>query len=105
MKCVFIFSLSSGEPEVFTSKYSQTAILHAAPFRRVVKISSYLYVVPDTVGVSLNVHVGEGEGDHLCLYHGDGPHTLFVVGVGVGVVGGDDDTTLCGVPSTTTRVS
>ena len=32
----FLFSLSSDEPEVFLPKYSQTVILHAAHFRRVV---------------------------------------------------------------------
>ena len=34
----FLFSLVSDEPEVFLFRYSQTAILHAAHFRRVVKI-------------------------------------------------------------------
>ena len=35
--CVyFLFALFSDEPEVFISEYSQTAILHAAHFRRVV---------------------------------------------------------------------
>ena len=32
-----LFALFSKEPEVFLPKYSQTAILHAAHFRRVVK--------------------------------------------------------------------
>ena len=32
----FLFELFSNEPEVFLSEYSQTAILHAASFRRVV---------------------------------------------------------------------
>ena len=32
-----LFALFSEEPEVFLPKYSQTAILHAAHFRRVVK--------------------------------------------------------------------
>ena len=32
-----LFALFSDEPEVFLPKYSQTAILHAAHFRRVVK--------------------------------------------------------------------
>ena len=31
-----LFALFSDEPEVFLPKYSQTAILHAAHFRRVV---------------------------------------------------------------------
>ena len=33
----FLFALFSYEPEVFLPKYSQTAILHAAHFQRVVK--------------------------------------------------------------------
>ena len=33
---LFLFALFSDEPEVFLPKYSQTAILHAAHFRRVV---------------------------------------------------------------------
>ena len=33
----FLFALFSDEPEVFLPKYSQTAILHAAHFRRVLK--------------------------------------------------------------------
>ena len=32
----FLFALFSDEPEVFLPKYSQTAIRHAAHFRRVV---------------------------------------------------------------------
>ena len=32
----FLFALFCDEPEVFLPKYSQTAILHAAHFRRVV---------------------------------------------------------------------
>ena len=32
----FLFALSSDEPEVFLPKYSHTAILHDAHFRRVV---------------------------------------------------------------------
>ena len=35
---IFLFALFSDEPELFLSKYSQTAILHAHHFRRVVKI-------------------------------------------------------------------
>ena len=34
---VFLFLLVSDEPEVFLPKYSQTAIPHAAHFRRVVE--------------------------------------------------------------------
>ena len=34
---VFLFALFSGEPEVFLPKYSQTAILITAHFRRVVR--------------------------------------------------------------------
>ena len=34
--CSFYLHLFSEEPEVFLSKYSQTGILHAAHFRRVV---------------------------------------------------------------------
>ena len=37
----FLFAIFNDEPEVFLPKYSQTAILHAAHFRRVVK-SGYL---------------------------------------------------------------
>ena len=33
--CFFLFGLCSDEPEVFLPKYSQTAILYAAYFRRV----------------------------------------------------------------------
>ena len=33
---LFLFALFSDEPEVFIPKYSQTAILHAAHFRRIV---------------------------------------------------------------------
>ena len=33
----FLFALFSDEPEVFLPKYSQTAIFHAAHFRKVVK--------------------------------------------------------------------
>ena len=33
----FLFALFSDEPEVFLPKYSQTEILHAAHFRRVLK--------------------------------------------------------------------
>ena len=36
----FVFTLFSEEPEVFLPKYSQTAILHAAHFRRVVNLES-----------------------------------------------------------------
>ena len=36
----FQFALFSDKPEVFLPKYSQTAILHAAHFRRVVKLDS-----------------------------------------------------------------
>ena len=32
----FLLALISDEPEIFLPKYSQTAILHAADFRRVV---------------------------------------------------------------------
>ena len=32
----FLFALFSDEPELFLPKYSQTAILHAAHFQRVV---------------------------------------------------------------------
>ena len=32
----FLFALFTDEPEVFLPKYSQTAILHAAHFRRVI---------------------------------------------------------------------
>ena len=35
--CFSYFALFSDEPEVFFPKYSQTAILHAAHFQRVVK--------------------------------------------------------------------
>ena len=38
---VFCSICTSGEPEVFLPKYSQTAILHAAHFRRVVDPVSY----------------------------------------------------------------
>ena len=34
--CFFLFVLVSEEPEVFLPKYSQTALLHDAHFRRVV---------------------------------------------------------------------
>ena len=33
---IFLFALVSDEPEVFLPKYSQTVILHAAHFRRIV---------------------------------------------------------------------
>ena len=36
--CFFLLAIVSDEPEVFLPKYSQTAILHAAHFRRVVKL-------------------------------------------------------------------
>ena len=36
--CVFLFALFSDEPEAFLPKSSQTVILHAAHFRRVVKV-------------------------------------------------------------------
>ena len=36
---IFLFALVSDEPEVFLPEYSQSAILHAAHFQRVVKIS------------------------------------------------------------------
>ena len=35
--CFFLFATGSEEPEVFLPKYFQTAIRHAAHFRRVVK--------------------------------------------------------------------
>ena len=38
----FLFALFSDEPELFLPKYSQTAILHAAHFRRVVNSNTYL---------------------------------------------------------------
>ena len=42
----FLFALFSDEPEVFLPKYSQTAILHGAHFRRVLsKIRARLGVV------------------------------------------------------------
>ena len=41
----FLFALFSDEPEVFLPKYSQTAILHAAHFRRVVKHRTTLIVI------------------------------------------------------------
>ena len=37
----FLFAPVNGKPEVFLPKYSQTAILHAAHFRRVVKHGQY----------------------------------------------------------------
>ena len=37
LMCFFLFAVSSDKPEVFHPKYSQTAILLAAHFRRVVK--------------------------------------------------------------------
>ena len=37
LELFFLFALVSDEPEVFLPKYSQTPILHAAHFRRVVK--------------------------------------------------------------------
>ena len=35
--CFFLFVIFGDEPEVFLPRYSQTAILHAAHFQRVVK--------------------------------------------------------------------
>ena len=37
-RAFFLFMLFSDEPEVFLPKYSQTVILHAAHFRRVVNV-------------------------------------------------------------------
>ena len=39
----FLFALFSDEPEIFLPEYSQTAILHAAHFRRVVKHVTIVY--------------------------------------------------------------
>ena len=40
LSVIFLFALLSDEPEEFLPKYSQTAILHAAHFRRVVNLNS-----------------------------------------------------------------
>ena len=40
----FLFALFSDEPEVFLPKYSQTAILRAAHFRRVVNIMQFFKI-------------------------------------------------------------
>ena len=38
-----LFALVSDEPELFLSQYNQTAILHAAHFRRVVNVNFSKY--------------------------------------------------------------
>ena len=43
--CFCLFALVSDEPEVFLPKYSQTAILHAAHFWRVVNTHTSLEVL------------------------------------------------------------
>ena len=40
----FLFALFDDEPEVFLPKNSQTAILHAAHFQRVVKLDTEIYI-------------------------------------------------------------
>ena len=39
---LFLFALFSDEPEAFVPEYSQTAMRHAAHFRRVVKSVYYI---------------------------------------------------------------
>ena len=43
--CFFLFALLSDEPEVFLTKFSQTAILNAAQFLRVVNSINAAYSV------------------------------------------------------------
>ena len=42
----FLFTLFTDEPEVFLPEYSQRAILHAAHFRRVVKLKITILCMP-----------------------------------------------------------
>ena len=42
---LFLFALFSDEPEVFLPKYSQTAIVHAAHFPRVVNIIYFIVLI------------------------------------------------------------
>ena len=59
---VFLFAVFSDEPEVFLPKYSQTAILHAAHFWRVVNDA----ILTPHSGVTVSVrHVGFG--NSVCL--------------------------------------
>ena len=45
----FLFGLSSDKPEVFLPKYSLTAILHAAHFRRVLSVETICQFVTDKI--------------------------------------------------------
>ena len=53
-----LFALFNDEPEVFLPKYSQTSLLHATHFRRVVNL--YIYVLSTGVKVVLVVGLREG---------------------------------------------
>ena len=47
----FLFALFGDEPEVFLPKISQTAILHAAHFLRVVKLDTEVYIYTQMEGI------------------------------------------------------
>ena len=74
---IFLFALVSDEPEVFLPKYSQTAILHAAHFWRVV---NHCFPTHRVVGVGHGVERPHGERE-------------LVEDVEVGVVLGLDEAT------------
>ena len=67
-----LFALFSDEPEVFLPKYSQTAILHAAHFRRVVKCSFYFSHTSNPITLS-PLSVGAFQSDALLVPE----HCLF----------------------------
>ena len=65
----------------------------------------YLNIVINAVGVFLNQKIGDGELDLAIVGNLNGPDALSIVGVGVGVVGGDDDTTFISQHTTAARVN
>ena len=68
---LFLFALFSDKPEVFLFKYSQTAILHAAHFRRVEKICEVqvIYVIPynDNIGGDVKIPTYKPHTNHKTL--------------------------------------
>ena len=58
-------------------------------------MSPHLRIVPGTAAISANVNVCEGQGYRLRLLHRYCPHTLPILLIWAGVVGGGDDTLRC----------
>ena len=80
LSVIFLFSLVSDEPDVFLPKYSQTAILHAAHFRWVVKgyftgYSLFLPTPPIALSiVSMGIYVtSQNGGDKASTWQREPP--------------------------------